>query len=76
MLEKIQMPITLHHRVMHRMLSLHPWDGKAAPRDEIDRNRERLPGNVELDPGHTSRRGDAPCRFEQFLLLQKRHNSL
>ncbi len=64
-LEEVQVSVALAHRVMHRMRTLYTGDHEAATRDKVDRDRQHLPGGIEIDPAHMPRVRDTQCGLEQ-----------
>ena len=67
-LEEVEMPIGLDHRIMHRMRAADPFHGEAGPCGEVDLHRQDLAGFHELDPGDAPRRRNAQCRLEQLVV--------
>ena len=66
MLKEVQVPIALGHGVVRRVCPLDAGHGKAAARDEVDSNRQRLLRHVKLDPVDVPRGGNAQGGFEQL----------
>jgi leucyl-tRNA synthetase len=64
-LEEVQVPVALGHRVVHWMLSLGASDSKAAARDEADSDGQDLCGRIEVRASHEPRLLNTQRRLEQ-----------
>jgi hypothetical protein len=66
MLEEVQVPIGLGHRVVHRMLAFMPGDREARTRLEVHQHYQQLGRLVKLHQAHRPRRCDTQRRFKQL----------
>ena len=65
-LEEIQMPVALGHRVVDRMLAVNPRHREATARRKVHADRERARLRIEIRPGHEPRGADPQRRFKQL----------
>src|SRR5487761_1312369 len=66
-LEEIQVPVALRHRVMHRMLTRLTRHGEAAADLEVDANVQLPLARLEVHPSDEPGAADAQCRLEDLL---------
>ena len=67
MLEEVQMPVALGHRVVHGMLAVYSRRRKTRARSKVDSDRELATGSVEVDPGHVPRWRNSQRRLKQLI---------
>ena len=65
-LEEVQVPIGLGHRVMYRMHAFMTPDREAAARLEVDQHRQHFGGLIEFHCRHRPRRGNPQRHLKQL----------
>jgi hypothetical protein len=65
-LEEVEVPQPLGHGVVRRMCALDARNGKPTAGNEIDTDRQRLLGRIEIDPSDEPRIGNPQGGFKQL----------
>jgi len=69
-LEEVQVPVALAHRVMRRMDPCLPGHGEPAAGGKVDANAQRLRRCIQVNRRHMTRLGNPQSSLEKFLVQQ------